>query len=237
MVRSLRCLGMAALMVLALPVGAITSTFDTDSEGWTALGDAIGPLTWAGSGGNPGGHVFINDATVGGVTYFAAPASFLGNASAALGTTLSFDLMQVFPGSANQFNDEDVVLRGAGLTIAFDLAANPGNGSWTSYAVPLTAAGWHLNTLAGAAVTAEQFAAVIGDLTALQIRAEYQTGTDVGRLDNVVLQSTLVGAIPEPSTYALFGVGLAALAWARRRHHRVRPNTAATLSPALSTRP
>jgi Laminin B (Domain IV)/PEP-CTERM motif len=231
MFRSLRSLGMAALMVLTLPAGAITSTFDTDSEGWTALGDAVGPLSWAGAGGNPGGHVFINDATLGGVTYFAAPTSFLGNASAALGTSLSFDLMQVFPGSANQFNDEDVVLRGAGLTIAFDLAANPGNGSWTSYAVPLTAAGWHLNTLAGAAVTSEQFAAVLGDLSALQIRAEYQTGTDIGRLDNVVLQSTIVGAIPEPSTYALFAVGLAALAWVRRIHQRATP------SRALSTRP
>jgi hypothetical protein len=219
---------MAALTVLVLPAGAITSTFDTDSEGWAALGDAVGPLTWAASGGNPGGHAFINDATVGGVTYFAAPASFLGNASAALGTALSFDLMQMYPGGANQFNDEDVVLRGAGLTIAFDLAANPGNGSWTSYAVPLTATGWHLNTLAGAAVSTEQFAAVLGDLTALQIRAEYQTGADVGRLDNVVLQTAIVGAIPEPSTYALFGVGLAALAWVRRMQLRVRANTAPT---------
>jgi hypothetical protein len=46
----------------------------------------------------------------------------------------------------------------------------------------------------------------MSSLTALQIRAEYQTGSDTGKLDNVML------AVPEPSAYAMFLLGLLGLA-------------------------
>ena len=129
-----------------------------------------------------------------------------------------FDLKQVFPGAADQFDAPDVILTGAGLTLAFDLASNPANGSWTSYAVPLTSTGWHLGTLAGAAPTAAQFLGVLSNLTALQIRAEYQTGADTGSLDNVFLATAVAGPIPEPETYALMLLGLGSvLAAAGRR--------------------
>ena len=41
--------------------------------------------------------------------------------------------MQKFPGSPNQFDDDagDVVLQGSRLTLAYDLADNPVNGTWT----------------------------------------------------------------------------------------------------------
>jgi alkaline phosphatase D len=71
---------------------AITSTFDIDSDGWSAIGDSAAPVQWVAAGGNPGGHIEILDAVLGGVTYFQAPAKFLGNKSAALGTALTFDL-------------------------------------------------------------------------------------------------------------------------------------------------
>lgn len=188
-----------------LPARAATSSFDTDAEGWTAQGDSEGPLTWVASGGNPGGHAQIDDQTLGGVTYFVAPAKFLGNQAAALGSLLRFDLKQVYPGGANQFNAADVLLQGAGLTLAYDTASNPANGSWTAYAVPLAAGGWHLNALNGALATADQMAAVLGSLSSLRIRAEYQTGADIGHLDNVAL-------VPEPASAALMACGLAGLA-------------------------
>lgn len=187
---------------------AASSNFSTGDDGWTAAGDASGPLTW-----NPGGYVSIDDQTIGGVTFFIAPTKFLGNQSAAFGTHLTFDLQQIYPGSPNQFEDGDVILQGAGLTLVFDTGYYPANGAWTSYAVPLIASeGWRVSSLNGSAASDEQLLAVLSDLSALKIRAEYQSGPDTGLLDNVAL-------VPEPSTYGLMLIGLsafAAMGWRRR---------------------
>lgn len=208
----LKCAALALSLFAAASAHAQTSGFDAGTEGWSATGDVAGPVTWVATGGNPDGHVQIVDSVTGGVTYFVAPSSFLGNQSAAIGTNLTFDLQQVYPGGVNQFDDSDVLLSGGGLTIAFNTANNPANGSWTSYAVPLSAAGWHLNTLSGAAVTDAQFLTVMSNLTALYIRAEYQTGADTGKLDNV----SLTTPVPEPETYALLLAGLGLLPLVRR---------------------
>lgn len=192
------------------PAFGVTSSFDTDSEGWQAIGDVAGTLNWSATGGNPGGHVSITDLTTGGVTYFVAPAKFLGDQSAAYGTTLGFDLMQVYSGGPNQFNAEDVILQSASLTLVYDTSVNPANGSWTSYAVPLAAGGWKVSSLAGPVATAQQMQSVLANLTGLRIRAEYQTGPDLDRLDNVTM-------VPEPATLALWGAGLGALMLRLRR--------------------
>jgi len=144
----LRISALAFLFSASLPALAVTSTFDTDAEGWSA------------TGGNPGGNVFIDDLTTGGVTYFVAPSLFLGNFAGALGSQLTFDLMQRYPGGPNQFNDEDVILSGGGLTVVYDTANNPVNNGWTSYSVPLSPTGWRLGSLSGATPTDEQFLAV-----------------------------------------------------------------------------
>jgi hypothetical protein len=212
----LRGSALVLLVAATLPAFAVTSTFDASAEGWSAQGDTEGPLTWSAVGGNPGGHVLIDDLTTGGVTYFVAPTLFHGNFAGALGTQLTFDLMQVYPGSPNQFNAEDVILQGSGLTLVYNTASNPGNGTWTSYSVPLSAAGWKLNSLSGSAVTQEQFVAVLSNLSVLKIRAEYQTGADVGHLDNVAL-------VPEPATTLMFlaGIGGVVLAAGRKRRPAV----------------
>lgn len=194
---------MAALAACSC-VQAATSRFDTGTEGWTAVGDVAAPLTWSASGGNPGGHVFVPDQVVGGVTYFVAPAAFLGNQSAAFGTPLTFDLMQVHPGGSNQFNERDVIIEGAGLAMAYNTSPNPPNGAWASYAVPLSAGGWRMNSLSGALATDQQIQQVLSSITSLRIRAEFQTGADTGHLDNVSL-------VPEPQGALLLAGGIAAL--------------------------
>lgn len=204
--------GILGLALLNSTAFAATSDFSIGDDGWKAEGDSEGPLTWQANGGNPGGHVSIDDLTIGGVTFFVAPAKFLGNQSAALGSNLTFDLQQVYSGAPNQFDDADVILLGAGLTLVFDTGYHPANGQWTSYSVPLIADGWKVGSLSGAAASDEQFVAVLSGLNALKIRAEYRTGTDIGLLDNVAL-------VPEPSTYGMLLIGLstfAALGWRRR---------------------
>ncbi len=208
-VKNVRMVSTMAALAACSFAQAATSRFDTGTEGWTAVGDFAAPVTWSATGGNPGGHVFIPDQVIGGVTYFDAPIDFRGDKSAAFGTNLTFDLMQVYPGGSNQFDDRDVVIEGGGLAIAYDTSPNPPNGAWASYAVPLSAGGWRLNSLSGAVATNQQILTVLSSVTLLRIRAEFQTGADTGRLDNVSL-------VPEPGSALLLAGGLAALLCLRR---------------------
>jgi len=200
--------------IAGIASAAITSTFDVDSDGWSAIGDFAAPVTWVAAGGNPGGHIEIPDAVSGGVTYFVAPAKFLGNQSAALGTALTFDLQQLISGGANQFNDSDVVLSGNGITLVYDLPANPAIGGWTSYSVPLVASGWAVSSLGGAAASDAQLQQVLASLAQLRIRAEYQTGADTGLLDNVAL-------VPEPANAVMLLAGLLIVLCMVRGHARL----------------
>lgn len=208
----------AALTLAASPLvaqAAVSSTFDTDADGWSALGDFTGaPVTWLPTGGNPDGNIAIQDAVLGGVTYFVAPAKFLGDQSLSFGQTLSFDLKQHISGGPNPFDASDVILGGGGLTLVMSTDQNPAYDAWTHYSVALTAGAWHVGTLGGALASDAQIQSVLGSLNTLQIRAEYQTGPDTDYLDNVVL-----AAVPEPTTVLLMLSGLGLLVW-RVRHDR-----------------
>src|SRR5215471_17902758 len=119
---ALMCASLGILVVAGSGATAkaatVSSTFDTTAEGWSAAGDFATPVTWQGTGGNPNGTVSIEDSVTGGVTFFVAPAKFLGNHSDAYGKTLTFDLKQVI-GSPNQFEDDDVFLSGGGTTLSY----------------------------------------------------------------------------------------------------------------------
>jgi hypothetical protein len=206
------------VMVIAIVTGvsfalcavaaATISTFEANTEGWTAVGDVAGPVTWLSTGGNPAGHIELTDQVIGGVTYFVAPTSFHGNYNSALGTSLTFDLRQSFPGAPNQFDAPDIILEGGGLTLLFDTPTNPANNGWTSYDVPLTdVSGWRVSNLSGPLATQAQILTTLTNITDLQIRAEYQTGADTDSLDNVFLFSA-PSSIPDSSS-ALFMLSLA----------------------------
>ncbi len=204
-----RCAIITSLMIcptMATPAfiraANVTSTFNTGTDGWSAAGDFAAPVTWAATGGNPDGNVFIEDSVTGGTTYFVAPAKYLGDHSDTYGQSLTFDLKQVI-GSPSQFDNDDVILAASGLTLAYDTPNNPAlNGAWTTFTVPLTESGWHVGSIAGAAANQSQFKNVLAAITDLRIRAEYQTGADTDYLDNVQLkaQTSL------PGDYNLNGV-------------------------------
>ena len=170
--------------------GQIISTFETDDDGWQITGDAQGGAAvpnYEGSKGNPAPSISATDDVQGGTWYFKAPGKFLGDKSGFVGGTLEFDLMQEI-GSRNQFNNDDIVLKGGGLTMTYDTSQNPGggtSGSWTSYSVSLDDSdNWDVG---GSAADQSDIETVLGDLTELRIRGEYQSGADTGYLDNVTL--------------------------------------------------
>lgn len=183
--------GVVVLGSLVPAVWGVSSTFDTDDEGWRITGDAQGSSvlpTYHLTGGNPDGYISAKDNVQGGVWYFKAPAAFHGDFSIAYDTTLEFDLMQSSLNS--QFNTVDVYLRGGGLELRYDTPNNPGT-VWTSYSLTLTEAGGWL--IGGVVPTQEQMLQVLSDVTDLQIRGEFVTGADTGSLDNVYLVGPAIG--------------------------------------------
>jgi hypothetical protein len=182
----------------AVPPGMHGSSgFETNADGWTITGDAqtshVEP-DYNGQGGNPDGLISAVDDVTGGVWYFQAPAKYLGDASATYGRYLDFDLKT--NAISSPFDSFDVVLAGSGMTLGFDVPNNPVVDAWTSFRVKLDeTAGWRItqtvseSAFAGFATlpvpTADQMKAVLGNLTQLLIRGEFQDGADTGYLDNV----------------------------------------------------
>ena len=173
---------------VTIPSCQEVSSFGTDNEGWTVHQDGQpDPVLTAQqiSGGNPGGYLTATlDGSLG-PWYWHAPPQFLGDQSGAYGLELEFDLRQ--PSLASQFDDEDIILSGGGLTLVYSTANNPGT-SWTSYAVELTeSAGWTKNDLNGSPPTQGEMMTVLTFLDSIKIRGQYSTNENSGDLDNVTM--------------------------------------------------
>ena len=173
------------------------STFDSSDEGWTTLGDATG-RTRVTTGGNPGGFMQASDQSLGVGWSWRAPQKFTGNHTPAYGGSLAFDLKQSSTTDPILGAVDDVVLKGAGLTLVFNTPNDPGT-DWTHYEIPLLeTAGWHLGTLAGRTPTQAEMRLVLGSITELQIRGEYRNGPDTGGLDNVAL---IIGGVDQSGDF------------------------------------
>jgi hypothetical protein len=161
----------------------VSSTFDTDTEGWTLKGGAEN-LSHIAQGGQPGGYVRAQDLEGDHEDWFwQAPPKFLGDQSVAYEGLLRFKLAQndiTTPYTAT----DDVVLVGEALTLYYKIDT-PGTG-WTRYSVPLVeTVGWRKGD--DTAPTEAEMRRVLSSLRALYIRGEHKNGPDVGNLDEVFL--------------------------------------------------
>lgn len=175
-----------------------SSGFDHDAEGWTITGDAQSESVkpdFNGTGGNPGGLITARDDTTGGTFYFVAPEKYLGDASKAYAKLLTFDLKTT--SAENPFEAYGVMLAGGGVTVIAMMPHDPvPAGQWVPYSFKLDPSGdWKV--VSGIDVTPDadfsdapqatdsQLRTVLGALTLLRIRGEYNNGPDEGSLDNV----------------------------------------------------
>lgn len=213
-------IALAGPQALAAPV--VQSTFDSGLEGWARTGDGGSSLVWQATGGNPGGYIQINDAATGTVDWFVAPAAFLGDMSAFVGGTLSFDIR---PSTlANPANQPIVQLIGNGNSLSTKLVASDlaGNGvvagEWNSLSFDLVNTDWYWT---GSAVTftPEGFADVLASLTAIRVLADWHIGKENVGLDNFTLTGPAVQppSVPEPGSLGLALAGAALLIPAARR--------------------
>jgi Laminin B (Domain IV)/PEP-CTERM motif len=207
------------LIFTGVQAAGVASTFDTDADGWYVsdlLGNGTGTANWI-SG-------VIQTADQFAETSFHAPARFNGDWSSLYGSTLSFDLTEV--GRDSGADDYYTVIVASGTNVLYWYGGAPLT-TFSTFVAPLTEqdsrwrlAGTGFNPASGTAPTAAQFQSILGDITRLQINAEFITGADNTRLDNVIFGA--VGAVPEPQTYLLFSFGICAVAMrARRKSARV----------------
>ncbi len=208
--------------LLSLPITASASvdvlaqsTFDTDTDGWTALGTSGSAGGWAMTSGPfsvsyIGGAISMTDPD-NEWTYFSAPGKFLGDMSAAFGGQIQFESRVLSAPGGSYANEAEVMLRGGGMTLVYD-ATSTLTSLPTAFNISLASGNWRVgDTFSGAAATDADLQTVLGDLW---INAEYFTPVvETIALDNV----RLITAVPEPQTYAMMLAGLGLVGWAVRR--------------------
>lgn len=189
----------------AASAATITSTFDTDAEGWTG-NPGQGLLTYLPNGGNPGGHIRIRDIGAGQNNGFASGAlfgaGFSGDLTAFDGGGLSLDMATFARGGGVFGSFGTVFVRGTnGDTGMFDVGAPPASSVWQSYSANFDAASF--------GKTQVDWLAILADVDFMAIATDAFDGNDTIGIDNVALSiSTTTVPLPASALLLLSALGL-----------------------------
>ncbi|HMJ70118.1 MAG TPA: FG-GAP-like repeat-containing protein [Cyclobacteriaceae bacterium] len=192
------------LLSCTLQVSAqITSTFDTDADGWTFLNSATPvTVTHQPANGNPGGFASVTYSSNVNLTtqHWIAPSKFLGSHLVrSLGMQLKFNLQQSIAGVGAGY---DVRIESGGTFIYLSGIPKPAVApAWTSYSFTLDeTGGWYYS--AGAIVaTRAHIKSILSNVTSIEIRGTYGTnGAYISGLDNVILEQRTLTAAPIASS-------------------------------------
>ncbi len=186
----------------------ISSTFNSDNDGWKIEGDASSSTPiYKLTDGNPGGYISADDTESSGTWFFSAPNKFLGDLSTLYDKNIEFDLRQ-HSNMTNQYNHigGDVIIEGNGLVIVFNTTDNPSS-VWTSYSIPVSAdAGWSLNNIDGNLANETEIRSVLTNVTKIKIRGEFESGPDIGDLDNVVINAQNPNGTPNENINSMISI-------------------------------
>jgi len=89
--------------------------------------------------------------------------------------------------------NDDIRMIGDGLTLRYDLPT-PEINEWTTVTVDLSAAAGWVRVSDSQPPTPAQFLAVMSNLTAIHLLADFRSGVETPAFDNITM------TIPEPST-------------------------------------
>jgi gliding motility-associated-like protein len=186
----------------------ITSTFDTNADGWTFLNSAT-PITpnHSTTGGNPAG--FISATYSSNISFsvqnWIAPAKFLGSQLVrSMDMNLRFDMQQSQAGT-NSNGNGDVRIESSSIRLVYSLPVKPAVApGWSSYSLKLDETqGWRLNNTTGALATRTQIIAALTNITAIEIRGTYASNAAyTSGIDNVILEQRTLSPSPTIASFA-----------------------------------
>lgn len=179
----------------------VTSTFDTDADGWTFSYDH----SWRSTGGNPGGYIHYIDTTADAWVY--APSKFLGDWITEGATHLTYEINIFDTGSVYLVGNYQVMISGPGGTALWVGPKAYGEVGWKLLDVPILESDW--------TVVSGTWNALLSDVTELKIATAFYNNympQEINGLDNVSLD-----IIPAPAAILLGSIGIGAVNWFRRR--------------------
>ena len=174
----------AGLIVLTSSnvVEGITSTFDTDLEGWTLVdkygNTAEGEIEWVDVGGNPGGFVaFTDEGNDGG--FISAPSIYLGDWTSFDNlATISYEHTIISEEIVNRRLPYEIRIQGPGGEAQFLGEVSPPPSGWHRVEVILESSEWTM--ISG------DWSGLLANVTSFRIRIEQTDGhVDVSGIDNV----------------------------------------------------
>jgi len=208
-----RLLSLVLLLWSADVSAQVSSTFNTDADGWTAT--AADAFAYSGTLGNPGGCItadpFVLNLGDGSIAfaYFDAPAKFLGNKGSYFRGTLRFQAYEPSnTGGTTPPLPEIILSNNAGIQLFYyptPAFQHPTTGTWATFSVRLDASSgfWKTtNTPTGQAATQAILQDVISDIATLQIRGLFRHQNTIVRLDNVTLRPPII-INTQPSSVAV----------------------------------
>lgn len=159
--------------------------FDTDINGWTSEGGGITTAMYGFDEGSSDGYIEVVDDHTGGVWYFSAPASYLGEKSIYYGSTIKFCLFQDSE-MKYQISRPDVIFKNEDKQIFYNINHYPTK-EWTDYAIKLDEnSGWRVgDTLSSKTATLQDIQSILANVTDFWIRGEFEHGPDKGGMTKV----------------------------------------------------
>ncbi len=195
-------------LLTTLAHGQITSTFDTDADGWTFYHGPTGTystINQSASGGNPNGYVSVTYASqisTSAVQYWIAPPKYLGTKVAqCLDMNLKLDLQQSIAGT-NSSTRGDIRIKNGSSLIVLTLSSKPAVApAWSSYSIPLNETGGWQWGYGGPLATRDQVKSILSNITAIEINGTYAANASyLSGLDNVVLEERALSTAPTVSS-------------------------------------
>jgi hypothetical protein len=178
-----------------------SSNFNSGLDGWSQVGSG-GTVTHELTNGNPDGYVRFEDGVNG--RPYILNTGFSGDWTSLDGVgTISFDF-KFFNYYGNPQPYEIIINGSSGNNATWNMNFPVAPMSWTSISADIVESSWTVSNNG-------DWSTILANVQSLQIQMELSSSSnDISGIDNVIVNG--ITSVPEPSTFAIFALGMIGLA-------------------------